>query len=81
MKLRISYIILLLGVFLCGLSGCVREDFTEGNGLADGEGWLYVPFNAAPDVEVSTKATLDYSYENTIRNIYVFIFDASGNKI
>lgn len=81
MKLRISYIILLLGVFLCGLSGCVREDFIEGNGLADGEGWLYVPFNAATDVDVSTKATLDYSYENTIRNIYVFIFDASGNKI
>lgn len=59
----------------------MREDFPKGDGLAEGEGWLYIPFNASENVEVQTKATLDYSYENTIRNIYVFIFDASGNKI
>ena len=59
----------------------MREDFPKGDGLAEGEGWLYIPFNASENIEVHTKATLDYSYENTIRNIYVFIFDASGNKI
>lgn len=76
-----TYIICIIFCLIWGLWGCVQEDFTEGNGLTEGEGWLYIPFNAVDNVDVHTKATLDYSYENTIRNIYVFIFDASGNKI
>lgn len=76
-----TYIICIFFCLFLGLWGCVQEDFTDGNGLAEGEGWLYIPFNAVDNVDVHTKATLDYSYENTIRNIYVFIFDASGNKI
>ena len=76
-----TYIICIIFCLILGLWGCVQEDFPEENGLAEGEGWLYIPFNAVDNVDVHTKATLDYSYENTIRNIYVFIFDASGNKI
>ena len=76
-----TYILCIVFCLVLGLWGCVQEDFPEGNGLAEGEGWLYIPFNAVDNVDVHTKATLDYSYENTIRNIYVFIFDASGNKI
>ena len=76
-----TYIICIIFCLFLGLWGCVQEDFPERNGLAEGEGWLYIPFNAVDNVDVHTKATLDYSYENTIRNIYVFIFDASGNKI
>ena len=81
MKQHIFNLILLVCSLTIGLSSCMREDFPKGDGLAEGEGWLYIPFNASENVEVQTKATLDYSYENTIRNIYVFIFDASGNKI
>ena len=81
MKQHIFNLILLVCSLTIGLSSCMREDFPKEDGLAEGEGWLYIPFNASENVEVQTKATLDYSYENTIRNIYVFIFDASGNKI
>lgn len=81
MKQHIFNLILLVCSLTIGLSSCMREDFPKGDGLSEGEGWLYIPFNASENVEVQTKATLDYSYENTIRNIYVFIFDARGNKI
>lgn len=75
-----TYIICIIFSLVWGLWGCVQEDFPEGDGLTEGEGWLYIPFNAVDNVDVHTKATLDYSYENTIRNIYVFIFDDSKNK-
>lgn len=81
MKRHIYGSVLLLCCLVAGLSGCAQEDFPEVGGLTAGEGWLYIPFNAVDNVEVQTKATLDYSYENTIRNIYVFIFDVNGNKI
>lgn len=81
MNRHIYNLVLLLSSLVLGLSGCVSEDFTEGCGLSEGEGWLYIPFSAVDNVEVQTKATLDYSYENTIRNVYVFIFDEKGNKI
>lgn len=49
--------------------------------LGEGEGWLYLEFKSNENVEVSTKSTLNYFEENAIRNIYVFIFDAQGNKV
>lgn len=81
MKRYIFSAVLLLGSLLLGLTGCVQENFPAESGLSGGEGWLYIPFSAVDNVEVQTKATLDFTYENTIRNVYVFIFDASGNKI
>ena len=74
-------------VFLLVVSGilvstsCVRENFPDGGGLQDGEGWLCLDFGTAPTTEVHTKYALDYSFENAVTNVYVFLFDASGNKI
>lgn len=81
MKRYIFSAVLLLGSLLLGLTGCVQENFPAESGLSGGEGWLYIPFSAVDNVEVQTKATLDFTYENTIRNVYVFIFDANRNKI
>lgn len=75
----ISRIVLLLAAACVALS-CVREEFTEGS-LAEGEGWLLVNFGPEESIEVTTKATQNYTSENAVSNIYVFLFDSSGNKL
>lgn len=67
-------------IFLLMMTSCVREQFAPG-GLTGGEGYIYLKFGAAPNVEVSTKATLNAESENRIMNLYVFVFDRDGHKI
>lgn len=67
-------------IFLLMMTSCVREQFAPG-GLTGGEGYLYLTFGSAPNVEVSTKATLKAESENRIMNLYVFVFDKDGHKI
>ena len=63
------------------LCSCMDELEEKQSSLGEGEGWLYLEFKSNENVEVSTKSTLNYFEENAIRNIYVFIFDAQGNKV
>lgn len=67
-------------IFLLMMTSCVREQFAPG-GLTGGEGYLYLTFGSAPNVEISTKATLKAESENRIMNLYVFVFDKDGHKI
>lgn len=67
-------------IFLLMMTSCVREQFAPG-GLTGGEGYLYLKFGSAPNVEISTKATLKAKIENRIMNLYVFVFDNAGHKI
>lgn len=67
-------------IFLLMMTSCVREQFAPG-GLTGGEGYLYLTFGSAPNVEISTKATLKAESENRIMNLYVFVFDEAGHKI
>ncbi len=67
-------------IFLLMMTSCVREQFAPG-GLTGGEGYLYLKFGSAPNVEISTKATLKAESENRIMNLYVFVFDNNGHKI
>lgn len=67
-------------IFLLMMTSCVREQFAPG-GLTGGEGYLYLKFGSAPNVEISTKATLKAESENRIMNLYVFVFDKGGHKI
>lgn len=67
-------------IFLLMMTSCVREQFAPG-GLTGGEGYLYLKFGSAPNVEISTKATLKAESENRIMNLYVFVFDNAGHKI
>lgn len=67
-------------IFLLMMTSCVREQFAPG-GLTGGEGYIYLKFGSAPNVEVSTKATLNAESENRIMNLYVFVFDKAGHKI
>lgn len=67
-------------IFLLMMTSCVREQFAPG-GLTGGEGYIYMKFGSAPNVEISTKATLNAESENRIMNLYVFVFDKDGHKI
>lgn len=67
-------------IFLLMMTSCVREQFAPG-GLTGGDGYLYLTFGSAPNVEISTKATLKAESENRIMNLYVFVFDKDGHKI
>lgn len=67
-------------ILLLMMTSCVREQFAPG-GLTGGEGYLYLTFGSAPNVEISTKATLKAESENRIMNLYVFVFDNAGHKI
>lgn len=72
--------ILICAALACAASSCVRENLTE-SGLAEGEGWLLVNFGPQESIEVITKATQNYTSENAVSNIYVFLFDNNGNKL
>ena len=72
--------ILIFAALACAASSCVRENLTE-SGLAEGEGWLLVNFGPQESIEVITKATQNYTSENAVSNIYVFLFDNNGNKL
>lgn len=72
--------IIFAAIFLLMMTSCVREQFAPG-GLTGGEGYLYLKFGSAPNVEISTKATLKAESENRIMNLYVFVFDNAGHKI
>ncbi|MGN0188456.1 MAG: hypothetical protein ACI395_02955 [Candidatus Cryptobacteroides sp.] len=71
----------LIFIVLFSLCGCVREELTPAGHPGEGEGWLFLQFGCKDAVEVSTKATLGYESENQILNMYVFIFDGSGDKV
>lgn len=78
-NIHILLLLFLSPLFL--LSSCMDELNERQPALEEGEGWLYFNFISNENVEVSTKSTLNDFEENAIRNIYVFIFDAQGNKV
>ncbi len=64
---------------LC-LASCVKEPFSGRTSGMDGEGLLELRFGSTSNIEISTKATVSESSENSIYNFYLFAFDADGNK-
>lgn len=77
MKNLLKYI---FGAFaLAVVSSCVKTPVEPG--LSEGEGWLILDYGASGELQVETKATLEYANENNLRNFYLFVFDDSGKKI
>lgn len=65
-----------------GCLSCVREEIAPATGgVGDGEGLLLLNFGVNESVEVQTKATQPAYTEQRVFNMYVFVFDASGNKL
>ena len=74
---KLALIILLIPLLL---TACVRELWPDRDTGSEG---LVISFGSAPspDVVVSTKGTLGVKQESQVKNMFIFIFDASGNKI
>lgn len=79
MKKKVLYIITLFVLLLS--QSCVKEMEFVDSCLGEGEGWLYVNFGPQELIQVQTKATQNYNSENAISNLYIFLFDDSGNKL
>lgn len=71
-------ILLVLAVSFVSFS-CIKEK--EVPVLEEGEGWLVMNFGADRDIDIETRSTLNEKVEKKIFNLYVFVFDASGNKL
>lgn len=78
---KILYTFWMVALVLVCLS-CVREEIAPvTGGVGDGEGLLLLNFGVNESVEVQTKATQPAYTEQRVFNMYVFVFDASGNKL
>lgn len=81
MTKKIIHTFLSLAAALLCLCSCVKEDFAPQGGATFGEGLLQLNFGPQDNVCVQTRATLDTKSESRIFNLYVFVFDAAGNKV
>lgn len=73
-------IFLLLACCLAVTPSCIKENW--GAGVREGEPVdLVIRFSAPEQGLVTTKSTLGAKQESTIYNLYIFIFDAAGQKI
>ena len=79
MKKKVLYIIALFVLLIS--QSCVKQIEYVDSSLGEGEGWLYVNFGPQELIQVQTKATQNYNSENSISNLYIFLFDSGGNKI
>lgn len=73
----ISFVLLSFLLFSCKVEDLVPSG---GDSLQEGEGWVYLDFNAASTVKVNTKFFLS-SEENNVYNIFVFVFNSAGKKV
>ena len=81
MTKKIIHTVLSLAAAVLCLCSCVKEDFAPQGGATFGEGLLQLNFGPQENAVVQTRATLDTKSESRIFNLYVFIFDAAGNKV
>ena len=69
---------LLLSAMLCS---CVKENLRPQDMPAEGESTVRLKFSSSDPEIVFTKATLNHKSENSIYNIFVFVFDGSGKRV
>lgn len=69
---------LLLSAMLCS---CVKENLRPQDMPAEGESTVRLKFSSSDPEIVFTKATLNHKSENSIYNIFVFVFDENGNRV
>lgn len=71
-----------LSVLAAVVTGCVKEDLLVRNTAVEEGLPVTATLNFAVEQEkVITRAAQDPYYENRVENMYVLIFDASGNRI
>ncbi len=75
--------ILYLGCLLCFLTGCTDEELVKHGIVSDKEVWTTLEFNhiSFEKVDISTRATLNEIAESRVENLFVYMFDANGNRV
>lgn len=67
-------------VFSMLSAACVKDPFTSTQAV-EGTAWVDFSFGTEENIVLSTKAHQSAASENLVSDLFVFIFDASGNKI
>ena len=71
----------ILSILTLSLYGCVKEDVLLRKTVEEGIPTTFEIGYTVAQSRVFTRAALDDSYENRVENIYILVFDASGNRI
>lgn len=76
-------ILLFCIVLISIVAGCTRDDTDIYAPIGEGERWVTLDFgNSSYDaVTINTRAVLDETAESRVMNLYVFIFNANGDRI
>lgn len=74
--------ILYIGILLCTLLSCTDEDWEKQGGVSDKEVWTALKFGHTDfeQIDISTRATLNEIAESRVENLFVYVFDANGNR-
>ena len=75
--------ILYIGILLCTLMSCTDEDWVKDGWVSDREVWATLKFGHASfeKIDISTRATLNEIAESRVENLFVYVFDAQGNRL
>ena len=75
--------ILYLGWLLCFLTACSDEELVKHGIMGDKEVWTTLKFNhtSFEKIDISTRATLNEIAESRVENLFVYMFDANGNRV
>ena len=75
--------ILYIGWLLCLLTGCTDKDLVKCGSVGDKEVWTTLKFGHTSfnKIDISTRATLNEIAESRVENLFVYIFDADGNRL
>lgn len=75
--------ILYIGILLYTLMSCADEDFGKQGRVSGQEVWTTLKFGHTDfdKIDISTRATLNEIAESRVENLFVYIFDADGNRL
>lgn len=76
MRRNLFHIIYLI-VGLSILPSCVERE----KPIKGGDGYTVLRWGSGANVSITTKSTLDHYSENRVQNLYIFVFNAAGQKI
>lgn len=77
------YIVYVIGLLSMMITACTNE-FTDNDAVSGNqEVWAQLHFghSSFDKIDITTRATLGESAESRVENLFVYIFDASGNRL
>lgn len=77
------YILILIGMICLAITACTDEIWLEKGTVGNEEGWMTLQFGHKnfEDITVQSRYTLNEVQESYVRNLFVYVFSADGERI